>query len=194
MYAHQAGVQMVPLMMSAPSVYKPNGWLGMLLGTGLWFGFFGATIDSDAAFETKIQELGLALGDPSRGQVEIAAAVAVPALAARAQLDAPPSGGSTTATAKRDQIPGTAVSPAASLAVAAAPSATPLSAPARPSRTVTEQLELASTAQLAALQRRLEGLEEAGLLTEAEVEAAKTSWRTLSPSGSLSGRNWSRQR
>ena len=31
MYAHQMGVQMIPLMMEED--YRANGWLGMLLGT-----------------------------------------------------------------------------------------------------------------------------------------------------------------
>ena len=35
-YAHQAGIPMIPMMLSDISQYKPNGWLGMLLGTRLW--------------------------------------------------------------------------------------------------------------------------------------------------------------
>ena len=40
MYCRQRGVPMVPMMLAAG--YRPNGWLGMLLGTRLWYGFFEA--------------------------------------------------------------------------------------------------------------------------------------------------------
>ena len=34
--------------------YQPNGWLGMILGTRLWRGFFGSTLESDAAFQAQV--------------------------------------------------------------------------------------------------------------------------------------------
>ena len=38
-YALQRGVKMVPCMMEEG--YQPDGWLGMILGTKLWYGFYG---------------------------------------------------------------------------------------------------------------------------------------------------------
>jgi hypothetical protein len=57
MYAHQQGVQMVPLMLVDPSKYRANGWLGMLLGVRLWYGFYGQVLTDDALFESRIAEL-----------------------------------------------------------------------------------------------------------------------------------------
>ena len=36
---------------------KPNGWLGMLLGSRLWYGFFGRVLETDKAFEDKMTEM-----------------------------------------------------------------------------------------------------------------------------------------
>ena len=36
---------------------KPNRCLGMVLGVRLWYGFFGATLETEAAFERKMDEL-----------------------------------------------------------------------------------------------------------------------------------------
>eukprot|EP01047_Picozoa_sp_COSAG01_P064196 COSAG01_NODE_8453_length_2781_cov_1.537286_3_plen_290_part_00 len=81
MYAHQTGVQMVPLMLQEG--YRANGWLGMLLGTRvrsyllsclrgapypcvanlcsasmqLWYGFFGAVVNDESKFNAKIDEM-----------------------------------------------------------------------------------------------------------------------------------------
>jgi hypothetical protein len=54
-YAHQCCVPMLPLMLE--DGYKPRGWLGMFMGTGLWHGFFGATLESDTAFEKQMDAL-----------------------------------------------------------------------------------------------------------------------------------------
>ena len=51
----------VPLMME--DGYRAKGWLGMLLGVRLWYGFYGATIESDKAFEGKVDELCRELGE-----------------------------------------------------------------------------------------------------------------------------------
>eukprot|EP01052_Picozoa_sp_SAG31_P060303 SAG31_NODE_19493_length_600_cov_0.988024_1_plen_51_part_10 len=39
---------MVPLLLQEG--FRANGWLGMLLGTRLWYGFYGAVIDDDSLF------------------------------------------------------------------------------------------------------------------------------------------------
>ena len=63
-YAHQREKHMVPLMLEEG--YRADGWLGMLLGVSLWYGFFGPTLASERAFEDKLDELCRELGD--RGQ------------------------------------------------------------------------------------------------------------------------------
>ena len=62
-YAFQQKKDMVPLMLEEG--YSPNGWLGMILGVRLWYGFFGTTLASEEAFEGKVEELCRELG--SRG-------------------------------------------------------------------------------------------------------------------------------
>ena len=47
-YAHQLGKPMIPLMLE--DGYQPTGWLGLLTGTRLWYGFFGATLESEDKF------------------------------------------------------------------------------------------------------------------------------------------------
>ena len=43
--------------------YRPKGWLGMLLGMRLWYGFYGAVLEDDKAFERKVTELCPELGE-----------------------------------------------------------------------------------------------------------------------------------
>ena len=64
-YAFQQQSDMVPLMMV--DGYRPNGWLGMLLGVRLWYGFYGSVLASEAAFEGKVDELCRELG--GRGKI-----------------------------------------------------------------------------------------------------------------------------
>ena len=74
-YAHSMGIKMVPMMLQ--SDYTPQGWLGMILGLDLWYGFYGDVLDDEALFETKIGELCRALGPaPTRSQAGVAAAQA----------------------------------------------------------------------------------------------------------------------
>eukprot|EP01050_Picozoa_sp_SAG11_P050995 SAG11_NODE_28737_length_318_cov_1.018265_1_plen_47_part_10 len=42
--------------------YRANGWLGMLLGVRLWYGFCGAALASETAFQSKVNELCCELG------------------------------------------------------------------------------------------------------------------------------------
>jgi hypothetical protein len=41
-YAHQREVEMIPIM--TVDGYRPSGWLGLILGTRLWYPFFGAEV------------------------------------------------------------------------------------------------------------------------------------------------------
>ena len=63
-YAFQQQTDMVPLMMVEG--YRPNGWLGMILGVRLWYGFCGSVLERDDAFEAKVQELCRELGERGR--------------------------------------------------------------------------------------------------------------------------------
>ena len=67
-YAHQREKDMVPLVVEEG--YRPDGWLGMLLGVRLWYAFYGATLASNEAFESKMEELCRELG--SRGEAILA--------------------------------------------------------------------------------------------------------------------------
>ena len=46
------------MMMASPAEWKPNGWLGMLLGTSLWYGFYG--------LDDEVQTLSRSLSHQSR--------------------------------------------------------------------------------------------------------------------------------
>jgi hypothetical protein len=85
MYAHQVGVPMVPLMLAGD--YHPNGWLGMLLGAKLWYGFFGKAVAHEAAFQAKIDEMCRELGPPAQGVAALAPATSQ--IPARAPTPAP---------------------------------------------------------------------------------------------------------
>ena len=64
-YAHQLKKKMIPLVLEVG--YRPNGWLGIMMGTRLFYDFTGAIIPEDAAsdevanaeseLESKINEL-----------------------------------------------------------------------------------------------------------------------------------------
>ena len=41
-YAYQCKTDMVPLMVE--DGYRADGWLGLLLGTRLWYAFYGSTL------------------------------------------------------------------------------------------------------------------------------------------------------
>ena len=65
-YAFQQKKDMVPLMMQKG--HQPNGWLGMLLGARLWYGFYDSVLETEEAFAGKIEELCRELGE--RGKAE----------------------------------------------------------------------------------------------------------------------------
>ncbi len=59
---------MVPLMMEEG--YAPDGWLGLLLGTRMWYPLYGDTVSQADAFEERMVALCRELGD--RGKHYIA--------------------------------------------------------------------------------------------------------------------------
>ena len=72
-YGHQQDVEMVPLMLELG--YKPSGWLGLLLGTKIYFPFHPAAVHTDALFMQQIEAVARLLGE--RGKPSAAAAARV---------------------------------------------------------------------------------------------------------------------
>eukprot|EP01050_Picozoa_sp_SAG11_P006205 SAG11_NODE_473_length_9186_cov_2.540332_3_plen_1067_part_00 len=71
-YAMQREVETVPLMLAEG--YRADGWLGFMVGTRLWYGFYGAVVLSkESQFEGKVSELCRELGDRGRAAVSAAA-------------------------------------------------------------------------------------------------------------------------
>ena len=68
-YGNQQQKDMIPLMLEEG--YNARGWLGMMLGVRLWYGFFGTVLASEGAFEAKMEELCRELGD--RAKIAMAA-------------------------------------------------------------------------------------------------------------------------
>ena len=75
-----ASVDMIPLMMQKG--YKAKGWLGLILGTRLYYTFHGAEVDDDAAFEKQMDAVAREIGD--RGKHRLQEAVPPARTAARA--------------------------------------------------------------------------------------------------------------
>eukprot|EP01046_Picozoa_sp_COSAG06_P061212 COSAG06_NODE_13330_length_1267_cov_2.488014_2_plen_182_part_01 len=48
--------------------YEADGWLGLLLGTSMWYGFYGETLQSESAFSNKMDALSREIG--SRGKAD----------------------------------------------------------------------------------------------------------------------------
>jgi hypothetical protein len=51
---------MIPLMMEKD--FSPKGWLGLILGTRMWYAFWEADQDDDAAFETRLDSVVREIG------------------------------------------------------------------------------------------------------------------------------------
>ena len=52
---------MIPMMMQ-PN-YKPKGWLGLIMGTRLYFPFHGKELEDDTVFESRVTSLCREIGD-----------------------------------------------------------------------------------------------------------------------------------
>ena len=66
-YAMQREVPTVPLMLA--DGYRADGWLGMLIGTRMWYGFFGSVLLDESLFGGRVSELCRDIGDRGRGAV-----------------------------------------------------------------------------------------------------------------------------
>ena len=77
-YALQKKKPLIPLKLTQG--YEADGWLGLLLGTLLWYAFYGEALSSESAFELRLDSLCRELG--GRGRAD-AVGDAVAELAAR---------------------------------------------------------------------------------------------------------------
>jgi hypothetical protein len=68
-YALQKKKPLVPLMLVEG--YEADGWLGLMLGTSLWYALYGSTLTSEGAFEDRMDALCRELGDRGRADVEV---------------------------------------------------------------------------------------------------------------------------
>jgi CRP-like cAMP-binding protein len=64
-YACQRKKPRLPLMLQENFV--ATGWLGIILGTDLWYAFYGSTLDDEEAFQKQVTELEQAIGERGRG-------------------------------------------------------------------------------------------------------------------------------
>ena len=60
-YGHQQRVSMIPLMMEKG--YRPTGWLGLLLGTRVWYPFHPEAVETDAGFLRQVDAVTREIGD-----------------------------------------------------------------------------------------------------------------------------------
>ena len=63
-YALQKKKQIVPLMLTQG--YEADGWLGLLLGTSMWYALYGESLSSESAFEGRIDALCREIGTQGR--------------------------------------------------------------------------------------------------------------------------------
>jgi hypothetical protein len=103
---------MVPLMVQQD--YKPQGWLGLILGSRMWYAMWDAEKDDDAAFERRVDSVVREIGE--RGKLAMVSE-AVPPFHEPSPAPAPA------------PAPASSLAPAARKA-AVAPAPAPVSAPA----------------------------------------------------------------
>ena len=65
-YGLQKKKVLIPLKLTEG--YEADGWLGLLLGTSVWYAMYGATLSSESAFEDRMGALSRELG--SRGRAD----------------------------------------------------------------------------------------------------------------------------
>ena len=55
--------------------YEADGWLGLMLGTSMWYAFYGETLSSESAFETRMASLSREIGVCGRADAVVAASM-----------------------------------------------------------------------------------------------------------------------
>jgi hypothetical protein len=68
-YALQKKKPFIPLKLTRG--YEADGWLGLLLGTSMYYAFYGDTLASESAFETLMESLCREIGDRGRPDVAV---------------------------------------------------------------------------------------------------------------------------
>jgi hypothetical protein len=63
-YALQKKKPLIPLMLVEG--YEADGWLGLLLGTSMWYGFYGDALSSSSAYDVRMDALCREIGDRGR--------------------------------------------------------------------------------------------------------------------------------
>eukprot|EP01049_Picozoa_sp_SAG25_P018653 SAG25_NODE_5470_length_654_cov_1.371171_1_plen_183_part_10 len=58
--------------------YEADGWLGLLLGTSLWYALYGATLESESAFEDRMDALSREIGSRGRADAVVASSAEPP--------------------------------------------------------------------------------------------------------------------
>ena len=51
---------------------EADGWLGLLLGTSMWYGFYGEMLSSTSGFEGRIDALCREIGGRGRADASVA--------------------------------------------------------------------------------------------------------------------------
>jgi len=201
-YGHQQNVDMIPLvrlllavalrpsalgLTTARSVqmmeksYRPTGWLGLLLGTRVYFNFHPAAIETEAAFMQQIDAVVRDLGDRGQAKPRPASRVAegVPPAtrspaAALAPAPAPAPAPTPAPTPAPDRAPAAAVTPARTPERSFTPSMQQLSAsPAAGAKSVDEAALMLILEREEQLRAEVEARVRAEARAEAQAEASK---------------------
>ena len=69
-YGHQQRVAMMPLMMEHG--YRPTGWLGLILGTSVWYRFDPEAVQTDEAFALQMDAAVREIGDRGKPRLAVA--------------------------------------------------------------------------------------------------------------------------
>ena len=83
-YALQKKKALVPLMLTKR--YEADGWLGLLLGTSMWYAFYGETLSSVAVFDDRMDALVREIGVRGRADAVVVAEPQATQLHAELQL------------------------------------------------------------------------------------------------------------
>ena len=112
---------MIPLMME--SGYKPNGWLGLILGCKLWFSFHHEAVETDATFTTQMDLVERELA--GRGQPTTRSTASRVSEGVPPSLEPEPEPAPAPAPAASARAPAPAPAPAARLTLRPAPAPAP---------------------------------------------------------------------
>jgi hypothetical protein len=68
-YALQKKKALIPLMLVQG--YEADGWLGLLLGSSMWYAFYGDTVSSESSFASRVDALVREIGGRGRADTEV---------------------------------------------------------------------------------------------------------------------------